>query len=389
MVLDERYEVGPTLGRGGMGEVRRAHDRRLQRDVAIKFLRSDLAAQPDIRDRFTNEAHNAARLTNPNVVLVLDTGEHEGIPYLVMECLPGPSLYDELQRGPLSEAKAMVLARDVLGGLIAAHELGIIHRDISPANILLTEDGHAKIADFGIAKSAEGMSMTMVGQVLGTPAYLSPERLQGEAATPATDVYAVGVVLYEALTGERPYTGKTPVAVATQVMTTTPEPLRTRRPDLDSNLTGAIDDAMQKEPRDRIQTAAEMLARLDGANRTVAIPVVASGAAQPTTIAFAPIAAAPAVPIAPLWSRLRNAPREALLAVAAAVVAVAILIGVAASDTGGDDGTATTATTSEPVQTTVTLPPTTAVVNVAPVGDDPAPKPGRGKEKRGKDDDDD
>jgi serine/threonine-protein kinase len=126
-LLDDRYEVGEVIGRGGMGQVHKAHDLRLRRDVAIKFLRADLAAQPDARKRFDDEARNAARLTHPNVVLVLDTGEHDGTPYLVMECLPGRTLKDELAEGPLAPARATWVARDVLAGLAAAHEIGIVH----------------------------------------------------------------------------------------------------------------------------------------------------------------------------------------------------------------------------------------------------------------------
>ena len=184
-ILDDRYEIGALIGRGGMGDVHRAIDHRLGREVAVKFLRADLAVQPTVRTRFEDEARSAARLTHPNVVLVLDSGEHDRVPYLVMECLSGHTLYDELVRGPVPPERARSIASDMLAALAAAHELGIVHRDVKPANILLTDDGRAKLADFGIAKSAEGLDHTLVGQVLGTPAYLAPERLAGKPATPS------------------------------------------------------------------------------------------------------------------------------------------------------------------------------------------------------------
>ncbi len=278
-LLNDRYEVGDVIGNGGMGVVCRAHDRRLNRDVAVKFLRADLAAQPEVRARFESEARNAARVTHPNVVLVLDTGEQEHRPYLVMECLPGNSLHDEIAAGPLSEERVRGIALDVLGGLATAHELGVLHRDITPSNILLTEDGRPKIADFGIAKSTEGMGTTVVGQVLGTPAYLPPERLEGEPATPSSDIYALGVVLREALTGERAYSGDTPIAVAVSVRTKDLTPLREERPDIDPNLAEAIDRAMQKDPERRLADAKSMIAILVGVQDVA--PVVVG---QPTML---------------------------------------------------------------------------------------------------------
>jgi serine/threonine-protein kinase len=366
-----------------MGEVRKAHDLRLSRDVAVKFLRPDLAAQPDVRQRFAAEARNASRLTSPNVVLVLDSGEHEGTPYLVMECLPGPTLHDELKNGPVGEECAKTIARDVLGGLIAAHDLGIIHRDISPGNILLAPSGHVKIADFGIAKSAEGMDLTVVGQVLGTPAYLAPERVQGAPATPASDVYALGVVLYEALTGVRPFVGNTPVAVATSVMSTTPEPLSALRPDLDPRLIAAVEGAMAKDPARRIPTAAAMLDVLEGAERTRAIPVTRTvAAAVPTTAAFAPVSA----PAARSWADAGRSRRAVWITVAAAVAIGVLLLALTTHKPGADTSTTqspTTAPVAAPT-TTVTAPRvTSAVVVRTPIPAAPKVVVGGGKHGKG------
>ncbi len=372
-----------------MGEVFKAHDRRLSRDVAIKFLRADLAAQPGVRERFEAEALNAARLTHPNVVLVLDSGEYEGIPYLVMECLPGHSLHDEMHQSAISEARATEIARDVLAGLAAAHELGIVHRDITPANILLTDDGRAKIADFGIAKSTEGMSLTMVGQVLGTPAYLPPERLQGEEATPSTDVYALGVVLYEALTGEKTFSGSTPVAVATQVMTTTPEPLSLRRPDIDPNFAAAIDQAMARDPAVRPPTAAAMLDRLNGVSpvstagesaSTVAIPVMTTQFA-----AAAPVASRRRVAVVPWWRRIGDRPGDVLITVGVIVAIGALLLLLTRHNNNTADANTANQTATTVATTAVTSPPVTAA-SVVRSSVTPAPKPGAGKEKHGKHD---
>ena len=192
-----RYEVGELLGRGGMAEVYAGIDLRLSRPVAIKLLQEAMAARDDIRLRFEAEARAAAAILQPHAVAVYDTGEHEGVPYIVMERLPGDTLADRIATGPvLSEAEARAFGRQVLGALDAAHHAGMVHRDVKPGNILLTAEGSAKIADFGIAKSLElsaaGADLTGTGQLLGTPAYLAPEQLGGDPASPLSDLYALG-----------------------------------------------------------------------------------------------------------------------------------------------------------------------------------------------------
>jgi len=196
VLIGNRYELGPLLRRGGMADVHTGVDRRLDRDVAIKLLRPDMAERDDVRLRFEAEARAAARLSHPNAVSVFDTGEHDGKPYIVMECLPGRTLADVIAEGPVSEEWLIPVATGVLSALGAAHAAGIVHRDVKPANILLTDDGTAKIADFGIAKSAEMVSgtaggpvdLTLTGQLVGTPAYLAPERLAGAPATFLSDL---------------------------------------------------------------------------------------------------------------------------------------------------------------------------------------------------------
>ncbi|MEY2417357.1 MAG: hypothetical protein QOG90_37 [Actinomycetota bacterium] len=358
-LLDDRYEVGEVIGRGGMGQVHRAHDLRLRRDVAIKFLRADLAAQPDARKRFDDEARNAARLTHPNVVLVLDTGEHDGTPYLVMECLPGRTLKDELAEGPLAPARATWVARDVLAGLAAAHEIGIVHRDVAPRNILMTETGRAKIADFGIAKAAESQSVTVVGQVLGTPAYVAPERLRGEPATPAADVYGLGATLYEAVSGKPPFTGDSAVAIAQQAVSTRPERLEQLRPDLPLDLVATIDHAMDPDPAKR-PTAEELGASLAGEQElsaeTTTIPVAGPLADTGAATVASPVVT-PAARTARSWDERR-------VVLATVVIAVAIgLFLLALSDHAGSGGTPDRAEQTT-VPTTAPPPPTTAATRV-------------------------
>jgi hypothetical protein len=374
-VVADRYEIGEVIGRGGMGEVRHGRDLRLDRDVAVKFLRADLAAQPEARQRFEDEARNAARLTHPNVVLVFDSGEHDGMPYLVMERLPGRTLKDEVGEGPLPTARATWIARDILAGLAAAHALGIVHRDVSPRNILLTETGRAKLADFGIAKALEDPSVTVVGQVLGTPAYVAPERMRGEPATPAADVYGVGATLYEALAGAPPFTGDSAISIAHQVVSTRPERLEQLRPDAPLDLVATIDHAMDPDPTRR-PTADEFGAALAGdaelAAETTTVPVVDPGEA---TIA-APVIA----PMEAFAPRRNWRERRALLATVGIAIAAGLLL-LAASDHYGSSGSPDTSATTAP-PTTVTIPPTTAPVVQARVTVTAKPEPRR--EHRGK-----
>jgi non-specific serine/threonine protein kinase/serine/threonine-protein kinase len=211
-LIADRYRLGPLLGRGGMAEVFDAFDERLERPVAMKVLRPEVAADAEMRRRFEAEARAAARFSHPSVVSVYDSGEDAGRAFLVMERLPGETLADQIRRGPVDQTWLRTVAFDVLAALEAAHDVGLLHRDIKPGNVLITEEDRVKVADFGIAKMMVGDGEargdeTAVGLVLGTPAYLAPERLAGQPATVATDLYALGVVLYEAATGHKPPPG--------------------------------------------------------------------------------------------------------------------------------------------------------------------------------------
>jgi serine/threonine protein kinase len=276
-----RYAVGETLGRGGMGEVRAGRDVRLERDVAIKLLSPEVAARPKTRERFEAEARAAARLTHANVVLVYDSGEHDGVPFLVMERLPGRTLADELaEEGPLPPERLRALGIQVLDALSAAHRAGIVHRDVKPGNVLLAADGTVKVADFGIAKSVDGADLTTTGMLLGTPSYLSPEQLAGEPATPVSDVYSVGVMLYEALTGERPFRGRTMLELLHSMHQT--------RPALPDDLAAcdalarAHARALAPRPEDRFPTAEEMRGEIVAALRDCAAALAPRDAAGHT-----------------------------------------------------------------------------------------------------------
>jgi non-specific serine/threonine protein kinase/serine/threonine-protein kinase len=359
VVIGGRYELGELLGRGGMAEVYAGVDRRLERPVAIKLLQESMAARPDIRTRFEAEAKAAATLTQPHAVAVFDTGEHEGVPYIVMERLPGNTLADRIAAGPLPPEDVRAIAVQVLGALGAAHAAGIVHRDVKPGNVLVAADGSVKIADFGIAKSIDVASdLTGTGQVLGTPAYLAPEQVEGSGASPSSDLYALGVVLYEALTGQKPFAGPTPVAVAQAVVAGAHRPLAELRPDVDRPLTQAVERAMARDPADRFPSAASMAAALSILPPTIAAPIplvddtqtldatsiLGESAEAAPAPAAAALAAAPAAaagagslrrprPAGPGPRRLRVGPWVVLLAGAALLV---LLVLARALGSGGD-----------------------------------------------------
>ena len=257
-----RYRLEHAIADGGMGRVWSAVDTRLGRRVAVKFLRPELASDPAVRMRFQGEARAAALLTHPNVVQIYDSGTDGGLPYLVMELLPGRTLAHEVaEAGPLDEARVRALGREILGALAAAHAVGIVHRDVKPGNVLLTADGTAKVADFGIAKIADAAT-TQTGEIMGTVAYMAPERFAGEPATARTDVYSVGAVLFEALTGRPPFDGHDPWAAADAIRDGHRPSVRALRPDVDPALADAVERAMAVDPAGRFGSAAEMAAAL-------------------------------------------------------------------------------------------------------------------------------
>ena len=264
-LFGDRYQVGDTLGFGGMSEVHRGRDLRLGRDVAIKVLRADLARDPSFQARFRREAQNAASLNHPAIVAVYDTGETTGengtIPYIVMEYVEGETLRDLLKReGPLDPKRAMEITADICAALDFSHRHGIVHRDIKPANVMLNRAGAVKVMDFGIARAvSDGQAtMTATAAVIGTAQYLSPEQARGESVDARSDVYATGCVLYELLTGSPPFVGDSPVAIAYQHVRETPKPPSEVRPGLARELDSIVLKALNKNPLNRYQNAAEM-----------------------------------------------------------------------------------------------------------------------------------
>jgi len=362
-----RYELGPLLGHGGMGAVHDATDRRLRRRVAVKILRADLAEQPNARRRFETEAHAAARLVHPNVVTVFDSGEENGVPFIVMERLPGRTLADELAAGPLSVDRARAVARDILSALEAAHAAGIIHRDIKPGNVLITDDDHVKVSDFGIAKAVDDIDQTLTTDLVATPGYLAPERLAGEPASQRSDLYSVGVLLYVALSGRRPFDGDTPLAVMRAIERGRAEPLTSVRPALPAGVIAAVERAMSREPRLRFDSAAEMAAALassseldvtvpiDVAEETVTVPVDGGSRDGETQILRVPSPEGGDLP------RNQRGPRIDLRAVGVgAALAVVLLVGIAISERSSGhspiSGPATTTPAGQVTATTTRLP---------------------------------
>ena len=272
-LLQDRYRLEHVLARGGMAEVWAAWDERLARPVAVKLLRADLTHRIDIRDRLRREARAAARLDHPGVVRVFDVGEVDGVPFLVMERLPGETLADRYRAGEVDDAWLLQSAVDIAEALAIAHESGVIHRDIKPGNIMLTEAGEARLGDFGIATSLDlDGDATTTGLILGTPSYLAPERIEGAPATPATDIYGLGVVLYEGFSGRRPFSGESPVAVAKSVLEDAAPPLSQLRADLPATLTRAIDRAISRVPDHRPASARAFETALRAAAGELAVP---------------------------------------------------------------------------------------------------------------------
>ncbi|GFG53384.1 serine/threonine protein kinase [Mycolicibacterium agri] len=266
--LSDRYELGEILGFGGMSEVHLARDVRLHRDVAVKVLRADLARDPTFYLRFRREAQNAAALNHPAIVAVYDTGEAETpngpLPYIVMEYVDGVTLRDIVHNdGPMEAKRAIEVIADACQALNFSHQHGIIHRDVKPANIMISKTGAVKVMDFGIARAlADANSVTQTAAVIGTAQYLSPEQARGEKVDARSDVYSLGCVLYEILTGEPPFIGDSPVAVAYQHVREDPIPPSQRKEGISPELDAVVLKSLAKNPDNRYQTAAEMRADL-------------------------------------------------------------------------------------------------------------------------------
>jgi eukaryotic-like serine/threonine-protein kinase len=269
------YEIIAPLGAGGMGEVYRARDTRLGRDVAIKVLSAGFAKDADRVRRFTIEAQATGALNHPNILAVYDVGTHDGAPYLVAELLEGETLRARMDEGRIPLTKALDLARQVASGLAAAHTKDITHRDIKPENLFVTTDGRAKILDFGLAKaSVSGAdataddptrlnSATAAGMVLGTVGYMSPEQVRGDAADARSDIFSFGVVLYELLSGQRPFIGDTAVQTMNAILTEDPPEITTTTRALPPALERVVRHCLEKKPDERFQSARDLAFALD------------------------------------------------------------------------------------------------------------------------------
>lgn len=359
-ILPSRYLAPELIGQGGMGEIYRAEDETLGRTVAVKVLAKRFSADEALRGRFTREALAAARLSGePNTVTIFDVGEHEGRPFIVMEYLRGGSLEDRLrQHGAQDPGRALAWLDEAGAALDAAHDHGVVHRDVKPGNLLLAGDGTVRVADFGVASAAGLDSLTMTGTILGTAGYLAPEQARGEPTTPATDLYALAVVAFELLTGRRPFQADNPTAEAAAHVHAE-VPAVSEHGDLPRELDPVFRRALAKDPADRYRSCANFVSALREALRT----------AGATTREFVPVAA-------PAGKRF---PLPALIG-GGLLAAVLVGVGLAAALTGGDDGQRTAQTVTSTVrgetrtETVVTTAPATTQREPAP----PPPPPPTG-----------
>jgi serine/threonine protein kinase len=303
------YRVLEKLGGGAMGVVYKAEDTRLRRPVALKLLPREWSRDPNARERFLREAQAASALDHPHICTVHEVDEtDEGQLFLAMAYYGGETLKKRLQRGPMPVPEAIILAIQVAEGLARAHEAGILHRDIKPANLMVTERGDAKIVDFGLAKLANAEGLTRTGAVVGTAAYMSPEQARGGELGPATDVWALGAVLYEMLAGRRPFEGEYEQAVVYAILHEDPEPVERVRPEVPAALAEVVRRSLEKDPTKRFTTAEELAEALREVKREVM-----------------PAAPAGRFPIVIRWPRGRWARRAVPAGVAALAVAVGVL----------------------------------------------------------------
>jgi eukaryotic-like serine/threonine-protein kinase len=319
-VVDGRYRVLRRIGSGGMADVWLVEDTHLQRQVALKVLHRRFAQDQEFVERFRREAEAAAGLQHPNIVSVYDRGELDGTSYIAMRYVEGPTLKQRIDRG-LSPEEAVPLIRQVLEAAGFAHRHGVVHRDLKPQNVIVDEQGEAVVTDFGIARA--GVSeITQTGSVMGTPQYLSPEQAQGHDVTSVSDLYSIGVMLYEALTGRVPFEGESAVAVAMKQVSQTPQRPSTINPRVTPALDAAVMRALEKEPGERFQSADAFIAALDAA---IAEPDKGGG-----TAAFAPLPPVVAAPAEEGEDEEDERKRRRLLWAGLAIAAiVGILAGLA------------------------------------------------------------
>jgi serine/threonine-protein kinase len=329
-VIADRYAVRELLGRGGMAEVYLATDRVLDRPVAVKVLGSWLASDASFVERFRREALAAARISHPSLVAVYDAGSEDDLHYIVMEHVPGETLAEALRReGWLPADRARTIAARVGEALAVAHAAGIVHRDVKPGNVMLTPDGRIKLMDLGIARGIEGESITRASSILGTAGYVSPEQARGERVDHRSDIYSLGCVLYEMLSGRQPFEADNPVAVAYKHVHEAPVAPTSIEPSIPPALEAVALHAMEKDPDARFPTVADMTAALEDATG----PLPAMEATQP----LPGRGAVPIAPTTPLPRRAERPPRRRRMApILALIVGLALLGALAFALLGGD-----------------------------------------------------
>ena len=371
-----RYVLESRIATGGMGEVWSARDTVLDRPVAVKVLKPEYADDALFRTRFETEARHAAALHHPGIAAVFDYGESpldDGSttprPYLVMELVEGQPLSALLRPGaPLDPAVAQDLLAQAADALGVAHAAGIVHRDVKPANLLVTPDRRVKVTDFGIARAAEGMALTETGQVLGTPAYISPEQAEGGTATAASDVYSLGVVAFECLAGRKPFIADTPVATAIAHLRNPVPGLPDAVP---ADLATVVRRALAKAPEDRFHDGTAFARALREPAPFAARSAAPAAAATTTQVMEAPAPAA--APVAADSSR-RTAPWPLLIGLVAVVLAVLLAVWLGAR--GDDTDTASTgASTPSPTEKTTPTPTETPTQTPSETTSEPAPEP--------------
>src|SRR3954463_9379335 len=326
MQLNGRYRLDAQVGSGGMSTVYRAFDTTLERRVAIKLMHRPLAQDSDQLERFRREARAVAQLNHPHIVGVIDAGEDDGTPYIVFEYVEGETLKDRIRRlGRLPVPEAVAYTIEIARALAAAHERHIVHRDVKPQNVLIDEEGTAKVTDFGIARTMTEEGLTAGGRVLGTTDYVSPEQALGHAVTGQSDLYSLGIVLFEMLTGDVPFSGENQVAVAMKHVREELPDVQLRRPEVSSALAAVIDRATAKELEHRYSDDTQLIADLED---VLAIEAGRSGAATGEATSVLRTLPGSARRRLPLRSRIgtwRLIAFMALLAVAVGVVLVLAL----------------------------------------------------------------
>jgi hypothetical protein len=339
-LINGRFRLEEQVGAGGMSTVYRAFDETLQRTVAIKLMHRSLSGDPQQLERFRREARAAARLSNPHVVTVIDAGEDDGHPYIVFEFVDGETLKGRIKRcGSLPVVEAVAYAIEIGRALAAAHAERLVHRDVKPQNVLIDPDGRAKVTDFGIARSLEDGGLTATGRVLGTTDYVSPEQALGEYVTACSDIYSLGIVLYEMITGDLPFKAESQVGVAMKHVQDPMPDIQVQRPEVSAALASVIERATSKQVENRYGSVDEMVWDLEQA-----LAIEAARAGEATGEATTVLQALPDETGQMAPGRLRHPRRVLVLSVLGVLVlAVAAVLLVANARRGGDEDPAVAA----------------------------------------------